>query len=88
MFTVYVLQSESDGGLYIGLTSDPTRRLEQHNRGHERSTRTRRPFRLIYSEEHESRLRAREREKYLKSGAGREFLKTVPGWRNRQTQRT
>ena len=39
VFFVYVLRSQRDGGLYIGLTQDVARRLQQHNVGHERSTR-------------------------------------------------
>ena len=88
MFYVYVLQSQRDGTLYIGLTRDPARRLQQYNRGYERSTRAKRPFALLLSERFETRPAARAREKYYKSGFGREVLKTtfggsaVPGWRN------
>ena len=88
MFFVYVLRSQRDGTLYIGLTQDVARRLQQHNRGHERSTRAKRPFALLLSEGFETREAARAREKYHKSGFGREILKTslgssdVPGWRN------
>jgi putative endonuclease len=89
MFFVYVLRSQRDGALYIGLTKDVERRLQQHNGGHERSTRARRPFVLLLSEGFQTREAARAREKYYKSGFGREILKVsfsssdVPGWRNR-----
>jgi putative endonuclease len=50
MFTVYALQSEVDGGLYIGLTNNIERRLHQHNSGQTRSTRSRAPLTLFYTE--------------------------------------
>ena len=76
MFYVYVLQSMKDGLLYTGISGDPERRLKDHNSGMTKSTKGRRPFKLIYTEECGDRRQAREREKYLKSGFGREFLKS------------
>ncbi len=75
MFYVYVLKSQRDSTLYIGLTQDLARRLQQHNRGHGRSTRAKRPFVLLLFERFETRAAARAREKYYKSGFGREILK-------------
>ena len=75
MFYVYVLKSQRDSTLYIGLTHDLARRLQQHNRGHGRSTRAKRPFVLLLFERFETRAAARAREKYYKSGFGREILK-------------
>jgi putative endonuclease len=72
---VYALRSKVDGGLYIGMSSDVNRRLEEHNRGYNRSTHSRRPFELFYVEECGSCKVAREREIFLKSGKGREFLR-------------
>ena len=76
MWFVYALRSRKDGWLYIGMTSDLERRLKEHNSGYNRSTRSRSPFDLIYSEPCSSRAEAREREKFLKGGKGREFLRT------------
>jgi putative endonuclease len=87
-YFVYALQSETDGGLYVGMSSDVHRRLQQHNSGQTRSTKARLPFRLFHVEEFDDRLTAREREKYFKSGSGRDLLRTLPGWRNWHTQRT
>jgi putative endonuclease len=72
---VYALRSQKDGGLYIGMTSDVPRRVQEHNRGYNRSTRSRIPFELIYLKQFESRQRAREHEKLLKRGKGRERLR-------------
>jgi putative endonuclease len=78
MWFAYGLKSEKDGWLYIGMSADVERRVKEHNAGYGRSTRSRAPFRLIYVEACASRLEARKREKFLKSGEGREFLKAIP----------
>ena len=75
MYFVYVLQSMKDGFLYIGMTSDLEKRIKRHNAGYERSTRRRIPFKLLHHELLPTRQEARAREKYLKSGIGRESLK-------------
>ncbi|KKM28226.1 hypothetical protein LCGC14_1566810 [marine sediment metagenome] len=74
MWTVYVLRSHKNGWLYIGLTNDVARRLREHNRGYNRSTRGKGPFELIRTEILPTRAQARAREKQLKSGSGREML--------------
>jgi len=56
--------------VYIGITDNPERRLGQHNSGNTASTRGRRPFKLIYTEKHATRIEARSREKFLKSYSG------------------
>ena len=75
----YALRSQRDGWLYIGMTSDLQRRIKEHNSGYNRSTRGRAPFDLLYTEECESRSTARQREKFLKSGKGRELLRACGG---------
>jgi putative endonuclease len=77
MFFVYVLRSRKDGALYIGLTSNLDRRIGEHNSGKERTTRHRRPFDLVHSEAFPTRPEARAREKFFKSGYGREQLKRL-----------
>ncbi|MFH1078209.1 MAG: GIY-YIG nuclease family protein [Patescibacteria group bacterium] len=71
---VYVLQSETDGRRYVGMSSDVERRLTEHNSGQVTSTKSHRPYAIIYQETLPDRHKARSREKYLKSGAGREFI--------------
>jgi putative endonuclease len=75
MWCTYALRSKKDGWLYIGMSSDVEKRVEQHNRGYNRSTRSRTPFELFHVEQCRSREEARKREKFLKSGKGREFLR-------------
>ena len=74
---VYALKSLRDGNLYIGISRDPDQRLQLHNKGVTSSTQSRRPFILIFQEACKSRKEAREREKYYKSGIGREILKKL-----------
>jgi putative endonuclease len=59
------------------MTKDIERRIIEHNKGENRSTKAYKPFVLIYTEQYPIREEARKREKYLKSGIGKEFLKTI-----------
>jgi putative endonuclease len=72
---VYVLRSLKDGRLYTGYTSDIRARIAAHNAGKVRSTRGRRPLRLIYYEAYLSAKDARSRELFLKSGSGKRFIR-------------
>jgi len=63
--------------IYVGLTGNVARRIAEHNNGENRSTKAYKPFVLLFSEQHETREKAREKEKYLKSGVGKEFLKRL-----------
>ncbi|MEK6151791.1 GIY-YIG nuclease family protein [Flavobacteriaceae bacterium 3-367] len=77
MYYVYVLKSGKDGRLYKGLTDTLEKRMKQHNLGQNRSTKGFCPWELVYYEEFRTRKEARAREKYFKSGAGREFLRDL-----------
>ena len=72
---MYVLQSQKDGKRYVGVTADPERRLGEHERGLVRSTRNRRPVRLIHKETYPTKEEALIRERFLKSGQGRQWLR-------------
>jgi putative endonuclease len=77
MYFVYILKSESYNRSYIGISENLVRRLKEHNSGKTKSTKFYRPWKLFYSESFEDRIKAREREKYLKSGIGREYIKQM-----------
>jgi putative endonuclease len=77
-YFVYAIKSLSKNYIYVGLTNNLERRIQEHNSGKGRSTKLYGPFRLIYSEKVGIRVEARKREKYLKSGIGKEFLKKIP----------
>jgi putative endonuclease len=77
MFVVYAIKSLKCKYIYVALSGNLDRSLAEHNGGKNKTTKPYRPFRLIYSEEFDTRLKARIREKYLKSGSGKEFLKNI-----------
>gem|GEM_PF-1366200 len=70
MAWVYILQSEKSGRHYIGSTDNLKRRLNEHNRGKNISTRNKEPWLIIYSDEYESLLEARKREMEIKRYKG------------------
>lgn len=74
MYYTYVLRSLKDEKLYIGWTDDLENRIRMHNNGKVISTAPRRPFKVIYFEACEDKVKAIAREKYFKSGFGRRFL--------------
>jgi len=75
MFYTYVLRSKKDGKLYIGCTSNIEKRLAKHNTGTVTATKSRLPFELIYYEACLSKEKSITREKQLKTGFGRSYLK-------------
>ncbi|WP_300027949.1 GIY-YIG nuclease family protein [uncultured Maribacter sp.] len=77
MFYVYILRSEVDGRLYKGMTNNLQKRIEEHNSGKNKSTKGCLPWILVYNEEFETRIEARARENFFKSGVGREYLKSI-----------
>ena len=77
MFEVYVLRSQSTGRLYTGFSADLVQRVGQHNLGISKSTKNRGPWDIVYTEPYATRSEAMRREKYLKSGRGREELKAL-----------
>ena len=74
MYYTYVLQSMQDMNFYTGFTKDLKLRFEQHNKGGVKSTRDRRPLKLIYYEACLDQADAIKREKYLKTFHGKMFL--------------
>ena len=74
-FYVYVLKSIKTGRQYTGLTKDLDKRLANHNAGRTKSTKPYKPWKIIYFEKFEYKIDALNREKFLKTGQGRDFLK-------------
>jgi len=75
MFYTYIIQSRKDSKWYTGCTNDLRKRFNQHNNDGVPSTRNRGPFELIYYEACINEQDAFMREKYLKSGPGKRYIK-------------
>ena len=77
LYYAYVIESK-EGFKYTGMTEDLEERLEQHNDGSlsfwtKRGT----DWKLIYNEEFDNKTEALKREKWLKTGVGRDYLKKI-----------
>jgi len=76
MFYVYVLKSIKNRKLYTGFSCDLRKRFNQHNSNEVSGyTKNKGPFKLIYYEACLNQTDARQREKYLKTGMGKRYLK-------------
>ena len=75
MYFAYVLQSEKTFTFYYGSTQDLISRLETHNAGLVKYSSKFRPWKIVYFEEFPTRSDALRREKFFKTGAGRDFIK-------------
>jgi len=75
MFYTYILKSKKDDKLYVGWSSNLRKRFFDHNSGLVPSIKNRRPFLLIYYEACLIKDSAIKREKALKTGFGRAYLK-------------
>lgn len=76
MFIVYVLKDDS-GKFYKGLTNNLERRLKEHKNGHTITTSRMANLKVVYTETFKDFESARKRELYLKSAAGRRFIRKV-----------
>ncbi|MFW5755860.1 MAG: GIY-YIG nuclease family protein [Tangfeifania sp.] len=76
-YYVYLLESESSGIWYVGLSQNPDERLIHHNRGKSKFTSGHRPWKMLYQEKVGSLYEARKKEKYYKSSAGKRRLKMI-----------
>ena len=74
---IYLLQSKIDDELYIGYTRDIKQRLGEHNRGLNFSTKSKKPWSLIFFEAYLNEKDAKRREKYLKTNQGARLLKRM-----------
>lgn len=62
----YLIRSVKDNSFYTGISENPEKRLQEHNRGKLRITALKRPWELIYKKTHLSYSEARKHEKWLK----------------------
>jgi len=75
MFIVYILKSLKNAKRHVGYTSkSAVKRLHEHNTGSNKFTSRNGPFILLYQEEWQNKTEAIRRERFLKSGKGRECI--------------
>jgi putative endonuclease len=74
---VYILQSEVDGTFYVGSTENLEERIGRHNQGRSQYTRSKQPWRLVYTEEHPDRSAAVKRENEIKSKKKRSYIESL-----------
>ena len=73
-YYVYILESLKDKTYYVGSTQDLKDRVERHNQGRVAYTKSKRPWKLLYSEEHPDRSSAVKRENEIKGHKRRAFI--------------
>ena len=74
---LYALYSKSYDRVYVGMSQNPENSLKEHNAGRTASTKTYRPWVKVYQESVGEIAHARKREKQLKTGSGKEFIRSV-----------
>ncbi len=76
-FYVYILYSESFDKFYIGQTNDLAARFSRHEKGYVKSTKRFRPWKMVHSEEYNSRTDSVRREGRLKSWKSKSMIKKL-----------
>jgi putative endonuclease len=76
-YHVYIIESLKDGTYYVGSTQNLTERIERHNQGRSKYTKTKRPWKLRYSEKHPDRSSASIRENEIKSRKSKSYIETL-----------
>ena len=77
MFYTYILLSEKTKKYYIGSCENIDIRLARHNAGATPSTKSGRPWTVVYSEVFETKTQALAREKYIKSMKSRIYIQKL-----------
>ena len=77
MYSVYVLHSKKENKLYIGFTANLKRRIEDHSKGKVNVTRNWLPLVFIYAELYTNKKDALQRERFFKTGWGRQYLNKI-----------
>ncbi|MDA3882627.1 MAG: GIY-YIG nuclease family protein [Bacteroidales bacterium] len=75
MYYVYILYSESLSKYYIGSSYDVSQRLDRHNRGHSTYTKKGIPWKLVYTEEYNTRKEGYQREMEIKKKKNTNYIK-------------
>ena len=77
MYYVYILKSIVTSKYYVGQSQDLDHRLDHHNSGYNKTTKSGMPWLLVYSEKYQTRSEAVKRESYIKRMKSREFIERL-----------
>lgn len=77
MWLVYIIYSQKIDRFYVGATDNLEWRIERHNAGWGRFTKRGIPWKLVYSEEFNSKTDALKREKFIKRQKSRDFIERL-----------
>lgn len=73
-YYVYILLSQKDGSLYVGLTHDIKKRLKEYQNGLGNFTKGHLPYKIIFVSIFADKFIAARFEKYLKTASGKAFI--------------
>jgi len=73
-YFVYILESQSDGRYYVGSTADIGARLQSHNQGRSKYTKSGVPWKVVYTEQFSTRSEAVKREQQIKRRKSRDYI--------------
>ncbi len=76
-YYLYIIQSDRDDSFYIGATHNLDERILRHNQGRSKYTKTKRPWNLVYVEEHPDRSSAMKREYAIKRRKSKDYLAKI-----------
>ncbi|MFD2561031.1 GIY-YIG nuclease family protein [Aquimarina rubra] len=77
MFIVYILFSESLNKYYIGHTANLEDRLKRHNQGRSKSTKPGMPWKIMYTEEYQTKSEAYQREMEIKTQKSKIYIERL-----------
>ena len=77
MYTTYIIKNSKTNRHYIGCTNNLSRRIVEHNRGQTKSTRQEGEWVIVYKEIFDSSIKAKKREKQIKSYKGGNAFKDL-----------
>jgi putative endonuclease len=76
-FFIYILRSQKDGSYYVGSAKDLTGRIERHNQGRSKYTKSKRPWKIVHIEEFDTRSEAMKREYAIKRHKRKAYIENL-----------
>lgn len=74
---VYILQSQKNNTYYIGSTNDIKQRIQQHNSGNVKSTKYKRPYKLIFCQQFLNIDIAKKIERKIKNWKRKDYIEKI-----------